>query len=121
MNGIDKRVFKSRVDSKNLVAYSCLDDSGKIVTKQGMGRTLNVSEGGILLEIHSSIPTGSLLSLSIGFEEDVCDILARVVYVLAGDNGMFKCGMSFQDVNDETGIVLKKFIDYFMGKPGKIE
>lgn len=121
MNGIEKRVYKSRVDSKNLVAYSCLDDSGKVVIKNGMGRTLNVSEGGILLEIHSAIPTGSMLSLSIGFEEDVCDILATVVYVLAGEGGMYKCGMSFQDVNEETGRVLKKFIEYFMGKPGKME
>jgi len=120
MNGIEKRVHKSRVDSKNLVAYSCIDDSG-VVIKQGMGRTLNVSEGGILLEIHSALPTGSLLSLSIGFEEDVCDILANVVYVLAGDDGMFKCGMSFQGLNDETCIVLKKFIEFFMTKIERYE
>jgi len=115
MNGIDKRVHKSRVDSKNLVAYSCLDDSGTVI-KQGMGRTLNVSEGGILLEIHNTLPTGSLLSLSIGFEEEVCDILANVVYVLASDDGMYKCGMSFQGINDETGRILKKFIEFFMSR-----
>jgi len=120
MNGIEKRVYKSRVDSKNLVAYSCLDDSG-LVIKQGMGRTLNVSEGGILLEIHNTLPTGSLLSLSIGFEEDVCDILANVIYVLAGEDGMYKCGMSFQGVNESTGKVLKKFIEYFMNRIEKYE
>lgn len=115
MNGIDKRVYKSRIDSKNLVAYSCLDDAGNVI-KNGMGRTLNVSEGGILLEIHNSLPSESILSLSIGFEEDVCDISAKVVYVLPSEEGMYKCGMAFQNVDEATGIVLKRFIDYFMNR-----
>lgn len=116
MEGIEKRIHKSRIDSKNLVAYSCINDSGAVV-KQGMGRTLNVSEGGILLEIHNPIESGTQLSLSIGFEEEVCDIQAKVVYMLAGDDGMYKCGMSFQDVTEETAVILKKFIDYFMSRP----
>jgi CRP-like cAMP-binding protein len=116
MGGIEKRIHKSRIDSKNLVAYSCMDDSGSVI-KQGMGRTLNVSEGGILLEIHKPFEAGTILFLSIGFEEEVCDISAKVVYIQNGDDGMYKCGMSFQDVDEKMAAFLKNFIDFFMSRP----
>jgi len=47
MTSNDKRLHL-RIDSLNLLAYSCIDDTGQVVV-QGMGRTLNVSQGGILL------------------------------------------------------------------------
>ena len=39
-----------RVDSLNLLSYTCQDEEGNLV-KHGMGRTLNVSESGILLKL----------------------------------------------------------------------
>ena len=42
-----------RIQSLNL-SYICLDEDNNIV-KQGMGRTLNISESGILLETHFPI------------------------------------------------------------------
>ena len=39
-----------RFDSGNLLSYVCLDNQNKIV-QQGMGKTIDVSEGGILLEL----------------------------------------------------------------------
>ena len=60
----------SRIDSLNLLNYVFSDELGGGLT-QGMGRTLNVSESGILLETHSPIDIHSVISLTIGFEEDV--------------------------------------------------
>ena len=53
MMTLEKRI-KPRADSHNILSYVCLDEENEIV-EQGMGRTLNVSEGGILLETHDSI------------------------------------------------------------------
>ena len=46
MNPVDKRRH-TRYESLNL-SYVCLDENDNII-KQGMGRTLNISESGILL------------------------------------------------------------------------
>jgi hypothetical protein len=45
-----------RIQSLNL-SYICLDEDANII-KQGMGRTLNISESGILLETH--FPMGNM-------------------------------------------------------------
>ena len=53
MDQEDKRK-NQRIDSHNLLTYSCLDKNGAVIT-QGMGRTLDVSEGGILLETQAKL------------------------------------------------------------------
>ena len=52
MNTNEKRKHP-RVNALNL-SYICLDEDQQVI-KQGMGRTLNVSESGILLETHFPI------------------------------------------------------------------
>ena len=57
-----------RFASLNL-SYVCLDENNNVVT-QGMGRTLNISESGILLETNFPIELKYLVLLTIGLEED---------------------------------------------------
>jgi hypothetical protein len=104
-----------RIDSLHLLNYVFSDASGGGST-QGMGRTLNVSESGILLETHTPIEINSVVSLTIGFEEDVVDIKGRVVYTKKNDKNMNESGIEFFDVDDSAQKILKAYITAFHAK-----
>jgi c-di-GMP-binding flagellar brake protein YcgR len=102
----------SRIDSLNLLNYVYSDDSGDGST-QGMGRTLNVSESGILLEMHAPIQIDDVISLTIGLEEDMVGIKGRVVYTKENEKNMHESGIEFFDVDDKARKTLKKYIAAF--------
>src|SRR6056297_3165569 len=80
---------QDRYDSLNLLTYICIDSDGK-EWKQGMGRTLNISQSGIKVETHDAIDTQLVMLLSVGIEDDLVDIKGRTVYCNRGDNGRFE-------------------------------
>ena len=100
-----------RIDSLNLLSYACMDDEGNVVS-QGMGRTLNVSEGGIMLETHEPIPTSQIL-LTIGFKDDVTDVNGKVAYSKTGDNDRIWSGIEFIASDETASAVIKRYIDAF--------
>ena len=105
----------SRIDSLNLLNYLFSDESGGGST-QGMGRTLNVSESGILLETHTPIDVNSIISLTIGFEEDVVDIKGRTVYTKENERKMSESGIEFFEIDEAARNILKKYITAFNAK-----
>ena len=111
MNDIEKRRHR-RVDTTNLLNYVCLDDACKPFT-QGMGRTLNVSESGILLETHSPIDPQTMVALTIGIGEDLVEITGKVVYLKKSGKDLFEAGINFSIYNDKELAILKRFIQAF--------
>jgi hypothetical protein len=111
MNGIEKRRHR-RVDSTNLLNYVCIDETCKPFT-QGMGRTLNVSESGILLETHVPIEPETLVSLTIGIGEDLVEITGKVVYLKQSGEDLYEAGINFSIYNDKELSILRKFIEAF--------
>ena len=107
----DKRHY-SRFNSLNLLSYVCIDKTDQIVA-QGIGRTLNVSEGGILLETHIQIDTKCKMLLTIGFEEDLADIEGKIAHSNPREGGMFESGIHFLEINEKASRVLKKYIKAF--------
>jgi c-di-GMP-binding flagellar brake protein YcgR len=78
-----------------------------------MGRTLNVSESGILLETHFPIQASQHVTLSIGLEEDLVDIKGRVVHLVRRDSGKYEMGIEFTDIGDDAVETLRSFIRTF--------
>ena len=107
---MDKRKHQ-RIDSLNL-SYVCLDENDNIV-KQGMGRTLNVSESGILLETHFAIEMGHSVLLTIGLEEDLLDIKGKPVHIKTDGKGTYTVGIEFGDFDAASSRLLKNFIKSF--------
>ena len=107
MTFINKRKHQ-RFQSLNL-SYVCLDENENIV-KQGMGRTLNISESGILLETHFPIEPEYLVVLTIGLEEDLLDIKGKPIHTRSDDDGKFEVGIEFLDPDRDSIQVLKDFI-----------
>ena len=97
-----------RIKSLNL-SYVCLDEDENII-KQGMGRTLNISESGILLETHFPIEPEHLIQLTISLEEDLLDLKGKPVHVRSNDEGVYEIGIQFIELDQNAANVLKRFI-----------
>ncbi|MBW1910722.1 MAG: PilZ domain-containing protein [Deltaproteobacteria bacterium] len=92
MMGIERRKHP-RFESFNLLSYVCLDENNHALD-QGMGRTLNVSEGGILLETPNPIDPKHTLVLTIG-------------------DGKVRTGIQFIEMNEATLGTLKRYVKAF--------
>ena len=97
-----------RIQSLNL-SYICLDEDNNIV-KQGMGRTLNISESGILLETHFPIESNHTIQLTVSLEENLLDIIGRPVHVKSIDGGKYQIGIQFDDLDKNATKMLQKYI-----------
>ena len=97
-----------RIRSLNL-SYICLDEEENVI-KQGMGRTLNISESGILLETHFPIESQHVVQLTISLEEDLLDLKGKPVHVNSKEAGKYEIGIQFIDLDQHATDLLKKFI-----------
>ena len=98
-----------RIQSLNL-SYICIDEDENIV-KQGMGRTLNLSETGILLETHFPIELNHVVQLTISLEEDLLDIKGKPVHVRPRDQGKYEIGIQFVKLDPSASQIIKKFVN----------
>jgi hypothetical protein len=102
----------SRLDSKNLISYICLDKNNH-KSGQGMGRTLNISENGILLETHVPVDPDGSMSLTIGLEEEIMDIDGKVAFSKKKEDGKFETGVHFYKPDEERRRFLRHYITLF--------
>jgi c-di-GMP-binding flagellar brake protein YcgR len=107
----DKRKHE-RYDALNLINYLVIDDEGDEVA-QGMGRTLNVSQSGILLETHVTLPLQGSISLNIGLAEQMVAIKGHVVFCHPGEGGKHETGIEFESLDDVSRDRLNQYIQAF--------
>ena len=103
-----------RPEALNLLDYLVVDDQGK----QGdysMGRTLNVSKGGILMETHIPLPQGQRVMITLGLKDDLIDIMGRIVYSTF-DAERHQNGIEFFHVADSDQKILNLYISAFHKK-----
>jgi len=111
----DEKRRKPRVGSHNLLSYVCLDEENETVT-QGMGRTLNVSEGGILLETHDSINQNHIISLTIGLEDEIIDLKGKIISQRRREDGKFEHGIQFIETDEKIHRFLRQYVVIFKGE-----
>jgi len=107
MNQKEKRTSE-RIDSNNLISYVCLNEKDEPLG-QGMGRTLNISEGGILLETHVIIDPNYTLSFTISLEDVIMDVRGRVTFSKKRGDGKYESGIKFIDNDESKTRMLKQF------------
>ena len=94
-----------RVSTLNLLHYVCLDDDGSHL-EQGMGKTLDISQGGLLMETHIQIEAPFIMLLALGFEEELVDIKGEVVYSRKNEAGMYESGVKFLETNEKINRIV---------------
>lgn len=108
---MDKRKHV-RVNSLNLTSLVS-SDKNDLFVYQCMGRTLNVSESGILLETYHPMEINFSLDLTIAFGDDILEFKGRVVRCVKMENRWYETGVEFTELTDEGRKTLKKFIALF--------
>ncbi len=114
MSQDDKRK-NQRVKSPNLLVYLCIDEKKNEVI-QGMGRTLNVSEGGILLETHVPIDPRHTVLLTIAMEEDLMHFKGKIAHSKEREDGRFESGVEFLEMDEKKRRFLTQYMIIFKGQ-----
>ena len=100
-----------RLESLNLVSLSHKDGEGQ-VDLEVVGRTLDLSEGGILLEIHQPIPSENrTVEVTLGIREHVIQTVGEIVHQRELDSGHIGLGIAFREISDEDEAVVTRFLD----------
>lgn len=102
----------SRVDSIYLLNYVNLDENDDELM-QGMGRTINVSESGIMLETHIPFKENDTVDVVVGLKDDMVTIRGKVIFTRSTDNGRFQSGIQFLSIDDPSLETLRRYIDAF--------
>jgi c-di-GMP-binding flagellar brake protein YcgR len=115
---LENKRKNQRVKSPNLLVYLCVDEKKNEVI-QGMGRTLNVSEGGILLETHVPIDPRHTLLLTIAMEEDLMHFKGKIAHTREREDGRFESGVEFLEMDAQKHRFLKQYMVIFKGQENK--
>ncbi len=99
MTGIERRKHP-RVETNNRVSYICVDDNGNTI-KEGVGKAINISQGGLLIETQHAFEWKNILLLGIDIENKLNRIRGQVVYCNATDAGVFRTGIEFLEINEK--------------------
>lgn len=102
----------SRVDSIFLLSYVHLDEDENQIM-QGMGRTINVSESGIMLETHVAFEKNATMDVVLGLEEEMVTIRGKVVFSMSTDSGRYQSGIQFLDIDYASLQILRRYIQAF--------
>ncbi|MFP4033173.1 MAG: PilZ domain-containing protein [Desulfococcaceae bacterium] len=111
-----KKRRHERVDAIHL-SYICIDEAGNVV-HEGMGRTLNVSEAGILLETSFGTEPGQSLNVTLAIGEDLLDVNGKVVRVEEKDE-VCHAGVEFQDLSGDDRSKIREFMEMFRSQQGE--
>jgi c-di-GMP-binding flagellar brake protein YcgR len=108
----DEKRIDSRVESSNLLSYVCLDENNHEMM-QGMGRTLNVSEGGILLETHVALDPQYSVSLTIALEDDLMVFKGKITHLRKREDGKCESGIEFIEMDEVKRRFFRQYILIF--------
>ena len=112
---IEEKRKHPRVKTENLVSYVCIDDRGNEID-EGMGKAIDISIGGILIEAHDPIESQDILLMAIGIKDELIDIKGKVVYCRAEDSGMFRTGIQFLETKENIQLFVTSLIKIYSKK-----
>ncbi len=107
-----------RVETRNVVSYVCLDKKGTEIG-EGMGETLNISQGGILLKSAYPIESEFILLMSIDLENNIMEIKGKVAHSKKDKSDKYETGISFLGTHDENIQIITKFIKTYHSRKNR--
>ena len=99
MTFVEKRKHP-RVNINNLISYRYMYDNDN-KTKEGRGKSVNISQGGILIETHDPFEWQDILLLSIDIKDESVSTKGKVIYCNAANFGKFRTGIQFLETNEK--------------------
>ncbi len=74
------------------------------------GRTLDISSGGIRLELHHPLPLRTIVEMSLALDNDLVNLRGRVVYLEEIDDDCCAMGIQFIDVGANERQLLDRYV-----------
>ncbi len=102
----------ARVPTSNLISFNVYDEDGGLAN-QSMAKTLNISQGGILIETAIMLKPGRISLMSADAENKLVEVKGRVRYSRKNESGMFEIGISFEGTHDENVEFAKRLVKTF--------
>jgi hypothetical protein len=90
-----------RVETSNLISFLCLDAARK-ATHQGMGKALDGSKSGLMLESSDPIEADYVSLLATDLDNRLIEILGKVAYSRPSRSGCYKTGIQFMGGSEEN-------------------
>lgn len=94
-----------RIKKLNLVQVSRFDEEG-FRADLATGRTLDISHGGVRLELYHPLPLRSVLSLTLALNNQLIEVTGTVVHLEVLDAERCAMGVEFTDLSDDARRVL---------------
>ncbi len=111
--GKERREF-IRPESLNLLDYIVIDEHGR-QGEYALGRTLNISEGGMLIETRNPLTPGFQVLVTLGLNEDLIDMRGKVIRS-SGKGGVYANGIEFIFSSGDNIDILHRYIKAFNGR-----
>lgn len=99
-SGGQKRIG-TRVAQIQLVQVSRFDEEG-FRADLATGRTINISRGGLRLELHHPLPLRSEVELDLALEDGLVHVSGTVVYLEVIDEERCFMGIAFKNLSPEV-------------------
>jgi len=99
-----------RLETLNLVSLSHKDPDGR-VDLEIVGRTLDLSEGGILFECSQAVPSENKeVEVILGIKEHVIKITGEIVHMRDLEDGNVGLGIAFRDLSEDDAHIITAFM-----------
>ncbi len=110
----DRRRFP-RVNTDNPITYALINEKGSNIG-QGIGRAINVSQSGILLETYEYIGSKYLFLVSTDIEDKLVEIVGKVVFSREISKSVFNSGVHFMGEHEDNVKFRRELIRVFHRK-----
>ncbi len=99
-----------RVKNLSLVQVDRRNEEG-LPADLATGRTLDISPGGIRLELHHPLPLRTIVEMSLALDNDLVDVRGKVVYLEEIDDEHCAMGIQFTDVSEQARRLLEQYVE----------
>ncbi len=89
-----------------------MDDSGNQI-KEGRGKSINISQGGIHIDTRYPFEWQDIIRLFIDIEDESVNIKGKVVYCNAANFGKFRTGIQFLETNEKIVSFVIKLLETY--------
>jgi hypothetical protein len=96
---VSERRKHPRFKTNDPISYVCIDNNGNRI-KEGKGKAVNVSNGGILIETRDVFNWQDILLLGVELKNKSVSVKGRVVYSNTDDSGMVQTGIEFLETGE---------------------
>jgi hypothetical protein len=91
----------TRVETCNLISFLSTDADGRVL-RQGMGKALDISRNGMLLESALPVETEFVSLMSTDPDDQLIEITAQVAYSRRSRTGSYLIGMRFSAPDEDN-------------------